>query len=151
MALDFFEELTRLVIELESASQPYAVAGAVALAIHGAPRATADIDLLVPVEAVAGVLEVARRCGFTIDAAPMRFSDGTEVRRVSKLVEEEALTLDLLLVNPNLESVWQSRERVETEGGPVWVLSRDGLIRMKALAGREQDWADIRRLEELDR
>jgi hypothetical protein len=31
------------------------------------------------------------------------------------------------------------------------VLSRRGLIEMKARSGREQDLADIRRLEELDR
>jgi len=31
------------------------------------------------------------------------------------------------------------------------VVSREGLIRMKAWAGRDQDLADIRRLEELDR
>ena len=61
------------------------------------------------------------------------------------------LTLDLLLVNENLEPVWASRERVATERGDVWVVSRHGLIEMKAWAGREQDLADIRRLRELDR
>ena len=61
------------------------------------------------------------------------------------------LTLDLLLVNENLEPVWASRERVPTERGDVWVVSRRGLIEMKAWAAREQDLADIRRLGELDR
>lgn len=61
------------------------------------------------------------------------------------------LTLDLLLVNENLEPVWAARQRVSTERGDVWVVSRQGLIDMKAWAAREQDLADIRRLEELDR
>jgi hypothetical protein len=81
----------------------------------------------------------------------MRFSDGLEVRRSSKVDATVMLTLDLLLVNENLEPVWASRERVATERGDVWVVSRQGLIEMKAWAGREQDLADIRRLRELDR
>ncbi len=81
----------------------------------------------------------------------MKFSDGMEVRRVTKTEGAEMLTLDLLLVNQNLEPVWSSRERVLTERGELWVVSRDGLIQMKAWAGREQDLADIRRLRELDR
>jgi hypothetical protein len=81
----------------------------------------------------------------------MRFSDGLEVCRSSKVDATVMLTLDLLLVNENLEPVWASRERVATERGDVWVVSRQGLIEMKAWAGREQDLADIRRLRELDR
>jgi hypothetical protein len=44
-----------------------------------------------------------------------------------------------------------SRASLATVDAPLWVVSRDGLVRMKAAAGREQDLADIRRLEELDR
>ena len=81
----------------------------------------------------------------------MRFLDGLEVRRSSKVEAAEMLTLDLLLVDENLEPVWAGRERVPTERGDVWVVSRAGLIEMKAWAAREQDLADIRRLRELDR
>jgi hypothetical protein len=38
-----------------------------------------------------------------------------------------------------------------TAAGDIWAVSRSGLIAMKAAAGRDQDLADIRRLEELDR
>jgi hypothetical protein len=151
MALDLFEETMALLAELERHGVPYAVAGALALAVHGVPRATTDIDLLVRREDVEATLQVARARGFGVQALPMRFSDGLEVRRSSKVEAAEMLTLDLLLVNENLEPVWASRERVPTERGDVWVVSRRGLIDMKAWAGREQDLADIRRLRELDR
>ena len=82
---------------------------------------------------------------------PMRFADGMEMRRSSKIAGEDTLTLDLLLVDSNLEEVWRTRERVATDQGKVWVVSRQGLIRMKTWANREQDLADIRRLQELDR
>jgi hypothetical protein len=151
MAIDLFDETMGLLAELERHGVPYAVAGALALAIHGVPRATTDIDLLVRRDDVEATLEVARARGFRVQALPMRFSDGLEVRRSSKVDATVTLTLDLLLVNENLEPVWASRERVATERGDVWVVSRQGLIEMKAWAGREQDLADIRRLRELDR
>ena len=44
MAIDLFEETMGLLAELERHGVPYAVAGALALAIHGVPRATTDID-----------------------------------------------------------------------------------------------------------
>jgi hypothetical protein len=113
--LDFFEEFTALVAELEAAAVPYAVAGAVALAVHGVPRATADIDLLVPEESVEAALAVARRRGFMLAAAPMRFADGTTLRRVTKLAGAEALTLDLLLVGEPLRPTWETRERLTSE------------------------------------
>jgi hypothetical protein len=151
MGLDLFEETLGLLGDLEQRSIPYALAGAVALAVHGAPRATTDIDLLVDRGDLDAVLGVTRARGFGIEALPMRFSDGLEVRRVTKTEGAEMLTVDLLLVNPNLEPVWTTRERVPTERGELWVVSRQGLIQMKAWAGREQDLADIRRLQELDR
>ena len=151
MGLSLFEEAVGLLTDLERRGIPYAVAGAVALAIHGIPRATTDLDLLVDPRDLDAVLGVARARQFGIEALPMRFSDGMEVRRVTKVEGAEMLTLDLLLVNPNLEPVWTSRERIPTERGEFWVVSRQGLIQMKAWAGREQDLADIVRLRELDR
>jgi hypothetical protein len=151
MAIDLFEETMALLADLERHRVPYALAGALALAVHGVPRATTDIDLLVRRDDVEATLDVASARGFGVQALPMRFSDGLEVRRVSKIEAALMLTLDLLLVDENLEPVWASRERVATERGAVWVVSREGLIQMKAWAGREQDLADIRRLRELDR
>jgi acetolactate synthase regulatory subunit len=148
--LDLFEESLELLAALEGADVDYAIAGAVALAIHGAPRATADLDLLVRSEDVERILGIARERGFTVEAAPMRLGAGIAVRRVTKISGEEALTLDLLQVNADLEGVWSSRQRVESTDGAVWVVSREGLIQMKSQAGRDQDLADIRRLQELD-
>jgi hypothetical protein len=122
----------------------------VALAIHGVARATTDLDLLVRPQDLDAVLGVARSRRFDIQALPMKFSNGLEVRRVTKAAGDDMLTLDLLLVDQNLEPVWTGRERIMTERGAFWVVSRQGLIQMKAWAGREQDLADIRRLQELD-
>lgn len=150
MALDFFEETVGLVADLEAAGLEYAVVGAVALAIHGVPRATADIDLLVPPAALDDIMAIASGRGFTVEASPMRLRSGLELRRVTKLTGEDAVSLDLLLLDSALQPIWESRRRLESDRGSLWVVSREGLIAMKAAAGRDQDLADIRRLEELD-
>jgi hypothetical protein len=129
----------------------HALVGAVALAVHGVPRATADIDFLVEASQVSLALDAARQRGFRFTAAPMRFADGLEIRRASKIDGEDTLTLDFLLVQPELEAVWASRRRQPLRGGEISVVSRQGLIEMKIRSGRDQDLADVRRLEELDR
>lgn len=150
MALDLWQETRNLLQAL--ADTDYAVVGAVALAVHGVPRATTDIDLLVRPEDVPDVLAKARAVGFTVEAFPMRFADGVEVRRTTKIDDDgDTLTLDLLLVDENLEPIWETRLRVEADVGDVWVISREALIKMKTWAGRERDIADIRSLDELDR
>jgi hypothetical protein len=149
--VNLFDELTALVAELESDSVEYALAGALALAVWGVPRATQDIDLLVPLAAVPAALTVARRRGFTVEALPIRFTDGMEMRRLSKIAGESMLVLDLLVADAGLEPVLRDRRRLATERGPLWVVSRDGLIRMKTTAGRPQDLVDVQRLQELDR
>jgi hypothetical protein len=63
MALDLFEETMALLTDLERHEVPYAVAGAVALTVHGIPRATTDIDLLVRREDVEAALRVASARG----------------------------------------------------------------------------------------
>lgn len=44
--MDLYAELRALVDALQVAEIDYALCGAVALAIHGLPRATRDIDLM---------------------------------------------------------------------------------------------------------
>ncbi|MEW6367154.1 MAG: hypothetical protein AB1714_21195 [Acidobacteriota bacterium] len=140
-----------MVQALDNARLEYAVVGGLAVAIWGAPRATTHIDLLVSPADIDAISGIARSLGFLVEALPMRFADGVELRRFSRIESEYLLTLDLLLLSPNLQEAWESRQRILTEAGPVTVVSRDALIRMKALAGRPQDLADIARLTELDR
>ncbi len=79
------------------------------VAVHGCPRATADIDLRVRPESLDHARAVARGSGFTLEALPLRFREGVELRRMTKVVAGEHVTLDLILANETLEPVWASR------------------------------------------
>lgn len=149
--MDLFAELVALVQAFELAGLDYALCGGVALAVHGLPRATKDIDVLVRAEDLARIRELASSSGFTVEALPMTFSSsGITVHRFTKFAAGEALMLDVLIADGPLEAVWGTRERLPYSDGEISVVSRVGLISLKLAAGRPQDLVDIQRLQELD-
>lgn len=151
--LDLLEEFRALVAALDAAGVEFAVCGGLAVAIHAHPRATLDVDLLLPVEQVDRAREVARGRGYTLEAGRLVIRKGViEVVRLSKPDPEsgDLLPLDLLVVTPALEEAWATRERVAWQHGTLPVVSRTGLIAMKRLRGSGQDLDDIRALEDSD-
>jgi hypothetical protein len=146
------EELMAVVAALEADGVPYALVGGLAVAVWGAPRATKDIDLLVQPEDVERAKAAVARLGFTLPAAPMEFSDGMVVHRVSKVRDGGLVIVDFLLVDKNVRRYFDAREiRAVEAGRRLSVIGRDGLIAMKVSAGRPQDQADVVKLTELDR
>jgi len=152
MVVDIYRELSALVSLLEEQRIEYALCGGIALAVHGAPRATQDIDLLVRAGELSRLRQVARESGFVFESLPMEFSaSGVTVYRFTKLIENVPLMLDALIADGPLAAVWQTRQSFPFEGGTLHVVSREGLITMKLAAGRPQDVADVRRLSEVGR
>ena len=99
-------ELQALAARLHAEEVPYALCGALALAVHGYPRATLDIDLLALNGSGERILQCGRASGFTLEAAPMQFVGGTvRIRRLSKAVpgNEDVLMLDVLSLTPDIE------------------------------------------------
>ncbi len=150
--MTLIEELSALVVALDEARVEYALVGGLAVAVWGVPRATKDIDLLVERADAERAAGVAKSCGYTLDAFPMEFEDGMEMRRLNKIESDGTLlTVDFLLVGAAQRSVWEGRQRVPFQAGSISVASRDGLIAMKLAAGRAQDLADVQKLREGDR
>jgi Uncharacterised nucleotidyltransferase len=151
--LDLVEEFRSILSALQAAEIDFAVCGGLAVAIHAHPRATLDIDLLLPRDQVERAREVTRQLGYQIETGAMTIRrDVIEIFRLSKPDPEtgDLLSLDLLVVTPELERVWRTRERVDWEYGSVPVVSRAGLVTMKRLRGSGQDLDDIRMLEDDD-
>ena len=145
--IDVYGEFAALVRALDEANIEYALCGALALAVYGAPRATKDIDLIAQKSDADRIRDVAKRAGFVFEALPMEFAgSGIEVQRYTKLVEGRPLMLDVLWLNPKLQAIWDDRQRLAWSGGTLCVVSRDGLITLKLTAGRAQDLVDIQSL-----
>lgn len=141
--LDEFKSITSA---LNKAGIEYAVCGGWAMAIHGHPRATVDIDLLISAQDLDRVIEIAKASGFDIEGLPLHFD--IEIRRISKIDKDsrQLITLDLLLVPDDDREFLADRERIAWSEGETVVVSRDSLIKMKQIAGRSQDLADIEKL-----
>ena len=150
--MTLFDELRSIVSALDAAGVEYALAGGLAVAVWGAPRATKDIDLLIQPNSLPRAMAAVRECGFTLEALPFEFKDGTSLQRVNKVdVQGNLVTVDFMLVDRNLEPAWAGRARLPFAGRDIVVVGREALIAMKALAGRPQDIADIQNLKDGDR
>lgn len=152
--MNLVDELHGIAAALTSASIPYAVCGGVAVTIYGATRSTKDIDVLVAPEDLARALDAVRPLGYAFAALPMVFEEGTarerHVQRVSKVSQGEHLVLDLLLARASLAGLLDDRIDVALLEGALSVVSRGTLLRMKRMASRAQDLADIEKLERPD-
>jgi hypothetical protein len=144
-----FDEMTALAKAFDEAGIEYGLCGGLAMAVHGFSRATIDIDFLIKAESLEKGYEIAAELGFDIRGLDMSFKErAVEIRRVSKIDDEgEVLSFDMLLVSAEVEDVWESRITMSLAGNTYWIVSRDGLIKMKTLAGRAQDLADLERLQ----
>jgi hypothetical protein len=152
--VNLVDELHAIVAALGAASVPYAVCGGVAVTVHGATRSTKDIDILVSREDVPRALDAVRPIGYQFAALPLTFDAGTprerHVQRVSKVAGPEHLLLDLRSADGVFAGALEDRIVVQLPEGPLAVVSRATLIRLKRLAGRAQDVADLERLEATD-
>lgn len=141
-------EMLGLVRALDAAGIPYALCGGLAMAVHGFPRATLDIDLLIEEARLGEVRKLAAAAGFTHEIGFLNLASGrVRLFRMVKFVGQEFIPLDLLLVSPELLSAWNSRTAMTTEDGTITVVSPEGLIQMKSLRNSGTDQDDIRQLK----
>ncbi|MFO7562166.1 MAG: nucleotidyltransferase family protein [Enhygromyxa sp.] len=149
--MNLVTELHAVTAALNAADIRYAVVGGLAVTMHGAVRTTKDIDLLVDEPDVPRILELMRPLGYIFAALPLTFEADTprerRVQRVSKIADGEHLCVDLIICNAVFAGLLDDTVEVSVPGGTLRVISRAGLVKMKQLAGRDQDLADLARLE----
>lgn len=148
--MDLYEEFLGLIDVLEKHKIDYAVCGGVAVAIHGYPRFTKDIDILIRKQDLDRVLEVIKERKFTVQSGKIPFGvggpDEREVYRVLRIDGRDVLVLDLMVVSKGLRPVWNDRELAVWRGKRLKIVSPEGLARMKRVAGRPKDLLDIEQL-----
>ena len=148
--MDIADEFRTLIRALNAARVTYAVCGGFAVVVHGFPRLTQDIDLLVRDEDLPRVRETARAAGFTVEAGSFTINRGrpgeSRFYRMLKTAGPEHLLLNLLAVTPDREESFASREAQLADDLPLTVIGREGLRRMKLAAARPKDLEDLRKL-----
>jgi Aminoglycoside-2''-adenylyltransferase len=144
------DELLAIVEAFNQAHIDYALCGGLAVAIHGFVRTTKDIDLLVTRQDVGRAVEALAPLGYMLDSGDIPFGIGTDeerrIRRVSRAIGDNLLTVDLLQVYPVLEDVWDTVEVFEWRDREITVVSSQGLAKMKRMSGRPKDLLDLEEL-----
>lgn len=158
----FYERVFR---ELNRRGVRYIVIGGVAVNLHGVPRTTADLDLLVDLQSpnLQRLVEAMKNLGYR-PRAPVRFADIT-LENLRAWVKEKHMRVlsftnpkrpqeevDILVNSPvNFEEVYGRIEFVAAKGLPIPLISLDDLITLKRSSRRLQDLSDVEALRKVKR
>jgi len=141
-------DLREFIHLLNTKSVKYVIVGAWALAFHGRPRYTGDLDVFVAREQdnADRLMEVVDAFGF--GRAGIARDDFLQVDHVVQLGRAPN-RIDILtgISGVVFDEAWQSREQGNISDAAVFVISRDLLIKNKRAANRDKDQADIKLLE----
>jgi hypothetical protein len=143
------EDFRDLLFEFSDGGVEFLLVGAFAVAFHGVPRATGDMDVFVrpSPENAKRVHAALARFGAPLDSAGvvpadfetpgMVYQMGLPPRRIDVLTEISGVSFD---------EAWDSRDLVELDGRIIAVIGREELLRNKQASGRPKDIADVSRL-----
>jgi hypothetical protein len=159
-------DLERIFTALEQSGTRYLVVGGVAVVLHGHPRFTADLDLVVAMDPanLRRALDALSQLGYRPRApvSPDEFLDPATRKR---WIEEKRMTVlsfaspsmpttevDLFASEPfPFEAAYQRALHAHLQGTVVTVASLPDLIALKRRAGRPHDLEDVQVLEAIER
>jgi hypothetical protein len=146
MNSDFSDMLSALSAE----GVEYLLIGAYAMAAHGVPRATGDIDIWVrpsPGNADRVLRALAR---FGAPLGELRASDLAQLGTVFQVgVAPNRVDVMTAIDGVTFDEAWSHRETRVIDGVTLSVIGRDDLIRNKSATGRARDRADAELLERM--
>ncbi|MCX6356200.1 MAG: nucleotidyltransferase [Candidatus Aureabacteria bacterium] len=125
----------------------YVVIGGIAVILHGVPRATFDLDILI--EATPD--NAKRLINALIDAGLATASMTTIQELLSNEITifKDRVRIDVQTSIPGIQfpDAWKRREIMAYQGQEFFVLSKADLVVTKRAAGRDVDLEDARLLE----
>ena len=128
----------------------YVVIGGIAAVLHGVPRATFDLDILIDAtpDNAQRLIDAFLTAG--LGTAAMTTADEILANEIT--VFKDRVRIDVQTSTPGLtfDEAWAHRISMDYQGQPFNVVSRADLIRAKRAAGRPVDLEDVRLLETRD-
>jgi len=126
----------------------YVIVGSFALAYHGYPRATADIDFWIrptPLN-VKALLKALYDFGF----GESEISEGDIMSGNIIQLGYPPVRIDLITIIDGLtiKEIWESREKDKFGDHDVFYLGREAFVKNKRALGRHKDLADLELLSE---
>jgi|SRR5689334_11172819 len=122
----------------------FLVVGAYALAAHGFPRATGDLDIWVRNDPENAHRIMRALSKFGAPATELSSEDFTSTDLVVQFgVEPSRIDLLTGISGVEFEEAWQNRVGIEIDNLEIFILSKQDLLRNKVATGRDKDQGDI--------
>jgi hypothetical protein len=122
----------------------YLVVGGYAVAFHGQPRYTKDIDVWIDLDEHNAQKAINALADFGFGSLNLKPSDLLEPDTVIQLgYPPRRINLLIALEGATFEECYAARLEEEIDGIRVCFIDRDNLARLKRAAGRPQDLADL--------
>ena len=158
----FYEQVFK---KLNKKRVRYLVVGGIAVNLHGFPRVTGDLDIMLDLndgKSVNGFVEVIKVLGFK-PKIPVQVDDFAIPSKRKSWIEEKNMKvfsvynpsqeiehIDVLIENLiDFDKAYKTREIVNAGNLKVPVVSIDDLIKLKKISGRKRDEIDIAALKEI--
>jgi hypothetical protein len=128
----------------------FLVIGAYAVAFHGTPRATGDLDIFVrpTVDNAARVWRALAEFGAPLRERGVAESDFTEPGMVYQIgLPPRRIDVLTQISGVSFDEAWTSRAEGTVDGFAVAFIGRDALIKNKRASGRDKDLLDVRLLQ----
>ncbi|HEX9700779.1 MAG TPA: hypothetical protein VGD06_15085 [Acidobacteriota bacterium] len=146
------EDFTDFLAALIAAGARFLVVGAHALAVHGVPRATGDLDIWIEAtpDNASRVWAALEDFGAPLQAIQVTVDDLVQADRVVQ-IGLPPRRIDLITEVSGVEfgEAWEARSEQTVGSLEVPFLGRAHLVRNKKAAGRRKDLADLESLGEL--
>jgi hypothetical protein len=147
------DDFRDLLVELHDAGAAFVILGGHAVAFHGHPRATKDLDVLVRADPKNARLVYRALAAFGAPLKSFEVSEadfatyngvlqiGLPPRRIDIINSAAGITFD--------EAIAEGSS-IELEGRRIPIIGRTALLKNKRAAGRPQDLADVHALDGID-
>lgn len=124
----------------------YLVIGGIAAVLHGVPRATFDLDLLI--EAIPDNAQNLLNAMLEANLGTAALISAEEILAHEITIFQDRVRIDVQISTPGLafSKAWNSREVMEYQGQEFFVVSKEDLVASKRAAGRAVDLEDVRLL-----
>ena len=128
----------------------YVVIGGVAAIVHGVPRTTFDVDLLIEASEENASRLLAALSDAGIGSATLTTAKDLLAHEIT--IFRDVVRIDVQTRTPGVDfaGAWERRIERDVAGTKYWLLSRPDLIASKRAAARPKDLADVRVLEGSD-
>jgi hypothetical protein len=149
VAMNLHDEFFALTPYLNKLNARYAVVGGIAMAFHGKPRFTRDVDILLHPDDFHLAQMAFDRLGYRETAEPWTFrSTDLTLHRFLRVRDGDEVMFDILLANtPRHQRMIDRAVEAPAKAGVVRVVSREDLVQLKLARNSSQDQVDIEALQ----